>query len=192
MSAIANKWDNIYSQQQSEDAVPSTVLYENAHLLPSHGEGLDLACGMGGNAIFLASKKLQVQAWDVSTTALNKLKQYSELMNLSIKVSERDVENNPPDKNIFDVVAVSQFLHRATFNNLCGSLKIGGLLFYQTFTLEKTQNVGPSNPDFLLTKNELLNLCNEMEVLVYREEGVQGDSLKGWRNQAMIVAKRIK
>lgn len=191
MSAIADKWNNIYSQQQCEDATPSTVLHENAYLLPSEGDGLDLACGMGGNAIYLASHGLHVQAWDVSSTALCKLKQYSQLNNLNINASERNVEKSPPDKHCFDVVTVSQFLHRPTFSSICDSLKIGGLLFYQTFTNDKAQLIGPSNPDFLLEKNELLNLCSDLEIIVYREEGTQGDIQKGWRNQAMIVAKRV-
>ena len=52
-------------------------------------------------------------------------------------------------------------------------------------------DVGPTNSKFLLEKNELIHLCTGMEVLVYREEGKQGDTQQGWRNQAMIIAKRI-
>ena len=192
MCPIKDKWNNIYSQQRCEDAIPSNVLLENVHLLPRAGKALDLACGMGANAIFLAKQKLHVDAWDVSSTALKKLEQYSQANNLNIKQCVRDVEKNSPDANKFDVVIVSQFLHRPTFPALCASLHIGGLLFYQTFTLEKAQQVGPTNPNFLLGKNELLSLCREMEVLVYREEGSQGDIQQGWRNQAMIVARRIK
>ena len=50
--------------------------------------------------------------------------------------------------------------------------------------------LGPSNPNFLLNKNELLHLCAGMEVLVYREEGTNGCIAEGWRNKAMIVAKK--
>jgi 2-polyprenyl-3-methyl-5-hydroxy-6-metoxy-1,4-benzoquinol methylase len=191
MGSIADKWNKIYSQQNCADITPSTVVVENAHLLPSSGKALELACGIGANAIFLANQKLQVDAWDISTVALKKLDEYSRANNLSISTSVRDVEKMPPEKNSFDVVAVSQFLHRPTFHTLCESLRIEGLLFYQTFTLEKAYQTGPTNPDFLLGKNELLNLCKGLEILVYREEGVQGDIRQGWRNQAMIVAKRI-
>jgi 2-polyprenyl-3-methyl-5-hydroxy-6-metoxy-1,4-benzoquinol methylase len=191
MSAIEDKWNKIYSQQNCADIIPSTVLLENSHLLPSTGKALDLACGMGANAIFMAKLKLQVDAWDVSSTALKKLDEYCQLNNLNIDTSLRDVEKMPPKINSFDVVTVSQFLHRPTFHALCESLRVDGLLFYQTFTSEKAHQVGPTNPDFLLEKNELLNLCNGMEILVYREEGIQGDLQRGWRNQAMIVAKRV-
>ncbi len=190
MGSIADKWNNIYSKQHCADNTPSTVVIENSHLLPCSGKALDLACGMGANAIFLAKLNLQVDAWDVSSMALKKIEEHCQANNLSINTSRRDVEMMPPETDSYDVVTASQFLHRPTFHTLCNSLRVGGLLFYQTFTLEKVHLVGPSNPDFLLAKNELLNLCAGMEILAYREEGVQGDIQRGWRNQAMVVAKR--
>ena len=50
---------------------------------------------------------------------------------------------------------------------------------------------GPSNPKFLLDKNELLHLCKDLEILVYREEGTTGCITQGWRNAAMIIAKKV-
>jgi len=35
-------------------------------------------------------------------------------------------------------------------------------------------------------------MCQGMDILVYREEGQQGDVLLGWRNQAMVVARQNK
>ncbi|MDW3095989.1 MAG: class I SAM-dependent methyltransferase [Gammaproteobacteria bacterium] len=187
----ADKWNKIYSQQDCKQAKASRVVVENAYLLPASGRALDLACGMGGNAILLAQSNLTVNAWDISSTALDKLSKYSQENNLNIVTREVDVEQQPPEKNSYDVVVVSQFLHRPTFKALCESLYIGGILFYQTFSADKVDDTGPTNPDFLLAKNELLNFCKGMQVLVYREEGAQGDKQKGWRNQAMIVAKKM-
>lgn len=187
----ADKWNKIYSQQDCKQAKASRVVVENAYLLPASGRALDLACGIGGNAILLAQNNLTVNAWDISSTALDKLSKYSQENNLNIVTREVDVEQQPPEKNSYDVVVVSQFLHRPTFKALCESLYIGGILFYQTFSADKVDDTGPTNPDFLLAKNELLNFCKGMQVLVYREEGAQGDKQKGWRNQAMIVAKKM-
>lgn len=187
----ADKWNSIYSQQDCTHAKASRVVIENSYLLPASGRALDLACGIGGNAILLALNNLTVDAWDISSAALEKLNLYSQKNNLNIITREVDVEQEPPSKNSFDVVVVSNFLHRPTFKALCDCLNMGGMLFYQTFSIEKVDNTGPKNPKFLLAKNELLDLCKGMQILVYREEGVQGDKQKGWRNQAMIVAKKI-
>lgn len=184
------KWDAIYEQQDSLAVTAADVLIQNTHLLPSNGKALDLACGLGGNAVVLARHKLDVQAWDISEKALEKLKHYSAHNELTIEVVLCDVEKNPPQENTFDVIVVSHFLHRPTFPKLLDSLKPNGLLFYQTFIRDKVEEIGPSNSDYLLGKNELLNFCQGLEVLVYREEGKQGDGQKGWRNKAMIVAKK--
>ena len=185
-----NKWDAIYEQQDFLNVTASDVLIQNTHLLPKKGKAVDLASGLGGNAILLAKNNLDVEAWDISEQALKKLKHFSDLNELAIEVVLRDVEKQPPQENTFDVIVVSHFLHRPTFPALLASLKSKGLLFYQTFIKDKVVEIGPSNPDYLLDKNELLRLCQELEILTYREEGKQGDTHKGWRNQAMVVVKK--
>ena len=63
-------------------------------------------------------------------------------------------------------------------------------MFYQTYCQQKVQQQGPSNPNFLLKDNELLQLFSSMKVRVYREESLLGDHQKGWRNQALLVAEK--
>ena len=54
MDAVISKWNRIYSQLGQESYSAVQVLIENDFLLPSTGTALDLACGSGANAIFLA------------------------------------------------------------------------------------------------------------------------------------------
>ena len=151
---------------------------------------MDYACGLGANALLLAERKFTTHAWDISKVALKKLDVYASSLGLTISTLERNVEINPPDPNSFDVIVVSNFLHRPSFVRVVAGLRRNGLLFYQTFTQHKVNDCGPMNPDFLLDTNELLQLCQGLEILVYREEGLQGDTGIGFRNQAMVVAKR--
>ena len=191
MSDIANKWDAIYAPQSCEEAQAAEVLQRNKHLLPKQGKVLDLACGLGGNAILLAKLGFEVEAWDISNVAIDKIKHYAQTHDLNISAKIIDVEINPPTANTYEVVVVSCFLDRALLKHIFASVKPGGLLFYQTFTSNKVSSIGPSNPDYLLNENELLDACANMQVLVYREEAMQGDTTQGWRNQAMIVAKQV-
>ena len=71
---MMKKWNNIYLDQNCCEATPSDAVKENVHLLPqTPGTALDLACGLGGNAIFLAQKShLEVFAWDISSVAICK------------------------------------------------------------------------------------------------------------------------
>lgn len=169
---------------------PALVLSDNAHLLPQRGQALDLACGVGGNALFMAQRGLQVVGWDYSSAAIDQLKQFADRQKVKLQAEVRDVTVEPPARKSFDVVVVSHFLDRSIISDLIKTLKTGGLVFYQTFIQEKVNQAGPSNPDFLLKPNELLELFSSLRILVYREEALVGNVKQGFRNQALLVAQR--
>ena len=189
---LAAKWDVRYSDAQVGRDRACLALTENLHLLPKDGVALDWACGLAANALCLAQYGLNVDAWDLSPIVVEKVQRYAKQSALPIRCSVRDVIVNPPHADQYDAIVVAYFLWRPLFPHLIVALKPGGLLFYQTFTQEKVDgpDSGPSNPDFCLKPAELLSLCSELEVLVYREEIDQGDLALGLRNQAMIVARR--
>lgn len=184
-------WDQHYLSRDVGDQTPADVLMQNAHLLPATGEVVDYACGLGANACWLAHKGYQVTAWDASTIAVNKINQYADNFSLKINAEVRDLENNPPANQQFDVVMVSFFLHRPTLKNLQQILKPGGLLFYQTFCGDNVNGRGPSSPDFRLQQGELLKVFSDMQILYYREDNGFGDMQQGIRDQAMLVAAKV-
>ncbi|NOX09029.1 MAG: class I SAM-dependent methyltransferase [Gammaproteobacteria bacterium] len=166
------------------------VLSEYQHLLPDHGYALDLACGMGGNAVLLAKRGLQVTAWDFSEAAIKGLSAYASSNELKILAEVRDVEDSPPEIETFDVIVVSYFLERDLAPFLMQALRPGGLLFYQTFIRDVVSDGGPRNPQYRLARGELLDLFADLHPLIYREEGSQGDVSQGLRNEALLVAQR--
>lgn len=183
-----DKWDRIYRAAAKESIpAPARVLTENAHLLPPAGTALDLACGLGGNALFLAGRGLETHAFDISAEALARLDAFAARLGLRVRTEVRDVVLGPPSAASFDVIVVSRFLDRSLARPLMAALRPGGLLFYQTFTREKTAAIGPSNPAYLLAPNELLDLFRELRLVVYREEGSIGDPAQGFRNEALLV-----
>lgn len=190
--ADQRQWDERYREQGSIlPSTPAEVLIENAHLLPDKGAALDLACGLGANAIFMAQHGLQAVAWDYSAIAIERLNQYARQHNIELQAEVRDVVLEPPTDHSFDVIVVSRFLERSIIPQLCNALKPQGLIFYQTFISEKDPSVGPGNPAYLLEPNELLQLFAGLRIRVYHEEGLLGDMGRGFRNEAMLVAQRI-
>lgn len=189
MQDIREKWDALYARRESETVLPALVLDQNQHLLPRQGIALDLACGLGANALLLARSGLQVEAWDISPVAIDFVSKATG--NLPIKASVRDVVAEPPPSASVDVLVVSHFLDRALCPQLSAALKPGGILFYQTYCQNKVSQQGPSNPDYLLKDNELLALFDTLKVRVYREEALLGDHQMGWRNLAMLVAEKV-
>jgi len=183
-------WDQHYLSREVSEQTPADVLVQNQHLLPASGQVLDYACGLGANACWLAHKGYQVTAWDASAIAINKIKQYADNYSLKINAQTRDLENDPPVSQQFDMLIVSFFLHRPTLKNLQHILKPGGLLFYQTFSGEQQNGRGPGNPDFRLKQGELLETFSDMQLLFYREDNAAGDLQQGIRDQAMMIAAK--
>jgi len=192
MDAVINKWNHIYSQSGHECYTAVEVLTENDFLLPTIGCALDLASGLGANAIFLAEQGLAVTAWDISVVAIDKLTAYAVQQGLNINACQEKIMADSFTQCSFDVIVVSRFLDRTLSDAIIGALKPDGLLFYQTFTREKTSPKPPNNPDYLLTENELLALFSPLRVIFYRENALIGEQQLGLRNEAQFVGQKRK
>ena len=186
----ADKWNNIYRAGNHGSGEACQVLTEHIHLLPATGSALDLACGMGGNAILLARQGLVTSAWDISEAAIRKLDTLAKQQNLRITTRIIDVTRTPPLHDSFDVIVVSRFLERQLVTDIKQAIRTDGLIFYQTYTRARVDEKGPKNPDYLLNDNELLLLFHDFRILFYREEGTTGDPDRGYRNEAMLVAQK--
>jgi SAM-dependent methyltransferase len=183
------KWDARHAVAPDHDSGPAEVLEAYSHLLPSAGRALDVACGRGANALFLAQRGLETVAWDISAVAIEALTARARRANLAIEAEQRDVVGKPPPASSFDVIVVSRFLDRGMIPALKAALRSGGLIFYQTFLREAAAADGPRNPEYRLGSNELLELFRGLRVLAYHEEGLVGDLSRGRRNEAMLVAQ---
>lgn len=189
-TAGQKKWDARYTNAASDIPEAAAVLSLNQHLLPATGKALDLACGRGGNALLLAKAGFVVSAWDFSTVALEQLSVTASQAGLKIQTEVRDVLQLPPQSHEFDVITVSRYLERTLFPILIDALRPDGVLFYQTFTQQKSGGGGPGNRNYLLEENELLDVFGHQNVLSFRDEGLQGNIDKGLRNESWIVVKK--
>jgi 2-polyprenyl-3-methyl-5-hydroxy-6-metoxy-1,4-benzoquinol methylase len=190
MTSLIDKWNAIYSQSDHSDYEIAAVLMEHSFLLPSSGTALDLACGLGSNGIFLAQQGLAVTALDISSVAIDKLNRYARQHQLTINAYQQQITPDSLKPASFDVIIVSRFLDRTLMNAIIDALRINGLLFYQTFTREKATPTPPHNPDYLLTKNELLTLCAPLSVVFYQENALIGQHQHGLRNEAQFIGQK--
>jgi len=168
-------------------SAPSQWLTDHRHLLPATGDALDLACGSGRNAIWLAEQGFQALAVDRNTTALDALSEEAKLRRLSLRTQVVDLEDGPPflDPDSFDLIVVVHYLHRPLFPGLVRALRPGGVLVYETFTRAQAARGKPTNPAFLLQPGELLTLVRPLQVLARREGEFEGKML------ASVVATAI-
>ena len=190
MQSVKEKWNRIYARSAGVPVV-TAVLAENAFLLPPSGQALDLACGLGANALFLARSGLAVSAWDIAEDAIAKLAAAAERQGLALRAEVKAIDAQAFAEQQFDVIVVSRFLVRELGPAICNALAPGGLLFYQTYTQAKVSPVGPSNPAFLLQPAELVQLFSPLQLLYFRDNGLQGDCTQGLRNEAQYIGKRL-
>ncbi len=183
-------WNARYRGREPDATGPSEVLAWHSHLLPRQGRALDLAAGLAANGICLAGHGLETEAWDVSDVAVATVNRFARERFLPLTARIRDVQARPPEPETFDVIIVSRFLHRPLCSALTAALRPCGLLFYQTFTRLKVNDRGPSNPEFLLAPGELLHLFAGLQPVIYREEQDLGDLSSGFRDEAMLVARK--
>ncbi|TXK98067.1 SAM-dependent methyltransferase [Methylococcaceae bacterium CS1] len=175
----------------SINSEPASVLSENLFLLPSAGVALDLASGLGANALLLAKQGLTTQAWDISSVALRKLQQQADAHAIAIRTFTQEITTQSFSPNCFDVIVVSRFLDRSICNAIMQSLKPNGLLFYQTYTQYKSSEQGPKNLRYLLAENELLQIFSSLKLVYYRENSGLGAIRQGLRNEAQFVGQKI-
>ncbi|WP_286162363.1 class I SAM-dependent methyltransferase [Methylobacillus flagellatus] len=147
-------------------AAPSGWVTQHAQHIRAGGHVLDLACGSGRHARWLAAQGWQVDAVDRDHDALASLAGAE-----NIRVLHADLENAPwPYDSLFDGIVVTRYLHRALFPQLTAALAPGGVLIYETFMRGHEQYGRPTNPDFLLMPDELLKVFeSSLQVLAFEQ-----------------------
>ena len=160
---------------------PASWLVENADLLGQGGNALDLACGRGRNALVLAAAGLSVRAIDRDPENIASLRITAERLDLPVQVEALDLEADGVslDRGVFDLVVGIHYLHRPLFPALMEALRPGGLLLYETFTVDQAEHGHPKNPAFLLRHGELRELVAPLKVLRERDGEFDGRRVAG-------------
>jgi tellurite methyltransferase len=153
-----------------DDISPSPFLAENIGLLP-RGRALDVAMGGGRNTIYLARMGFRAEGVDISSEAIKKAQESAAANGVSIgtRVADLEAGDYSVEKNAYDVIICFNYLHRPLIPHIKEGLKQGGVVVYQTYTIDQAQFGKPDNPDFLLAHNELLEMFRDFRCLRYFE-----------------------
>ena len=187
MPSSQAEWDEKH-RLAGEDAAaePAGILRELLPLLPV-GRVLDLACGTGGNALFLAKRGRHVTAVDWSGASLDvlgdkaraegivtrRIRQFEDsrgTRRAGLDLLQADLEETRLPESKFDLVLCVRYLQRTLFPQIIRALRAGGLLLYETHTQAQLDfGGGPHNPAYLLRTGELRDAFPGLRVLFYRE-----------------------
>ena len=158
-----DRWNKKYSTKDKIDETPINLV-KYYHKLAHRGLALDIACGKGRHSIFLAQNEFEVDALDISSKALESIKNIA-----NIYPREVDFDNFKIIENSYDLIVCTYFLNRDILDNIKKSLVNNGILIYETFIEDKDSSIEIQNPNFLLQKNELKDKFNDLEIIFYEE-----------------------
>ena len=99
-------WDKIYQQQGQvqTEVLPKVKIAADKFKRNGCLNVLDLACGTGRHAVYLAKEGFDVYASDISEKGLAIAKQQAALANVNIKFKRHDMKTIPYQKESFDAV----------------------------------------------------------------------------------------
>jgi SAM-dependent methyltransferase len=147
------------------DATPSAWVRRWAAWIRPGGAVLDVACGAGRHARFLAQLGFEVDAVDRDVTAFD-----GAPPNVALLQADIEAQTWPYAGRRFDAIVVANYLHRPLLPVLVDSLESGGLLVYETFAAGNERFGKPSNPAFLLQPGELLDAVRgKLRIIAYED-----------------------
>jgi len=131
---------------------------------------LDLAMGRGRHAHLLARAGFRTFGVDVKLDAVGDAVARARGDGLLVRGWCADLTEIRLPAGFFDVVLVTRYLQRDLFPAIRETVKAGGIVLYETFTVNQRRlGFGPTSPDHLLEPGELRKLFETFEVMFYEE-----------------------
>lgn len=167
------------------DLTPAPLVVDTAAGL-APGKALDLACGAGRNAIWLAEHGWEVTAVDAAQEAIEILRSRAKERRLKINTVVANLEHGEfeIESSCWDLIAMCYYLQRNLFKEVKRGVKPGGVAISIVHMTEPGEEPGPHR----LLPGQLEQYFSGWEIL-HRYEGKPND-LAHHRAVAEIVARR--
>jgi 2-polyprenyl-3-methyl-5-hydroxy-6-metoxy-1,4-benzoquinol methylase len=172
------RWDRRFATVGPGLPGPPPVLVGREDLVPDGpGRALDVACGRGTVAVWLAGRGFTTTAVDVSPEALRLTTELADSHDVHVTTLAADLDDGLPPAvgGPFDVVVCHRFRDPALYPALAGLLAPGGLLVISVLS-----TVGDSGGSYRAEAGELRAAFGHLEVLVDEEA----------HGEAHLVARR--
>jgi SAM-dependent methyltransferase len=185
-------WDERFrTGSYPQDPDPSPVLREYVDAVPD-GRALDVACGTGRNAVYLAEQGYQVDAVDKSREGLDVTMENARDAGVADRVEpiQADLTEYAFPTGTYDLVTISFYRVVDRLEDVKEALAPGGWLFYEHH-LRSTDDTpsGPSSDRYRFAANELLRCALDLTVLYYDETTEERPSDRR-RASARLLARK--
>ena len=185
------RWDQQHLNSSGADQPAAFLreIIESDSWQVVYGTALDIACGKGRNAMYLAQRGFAVTALDISMVALDEGRCQALRHELQIDWQQRDLETDGLVGGPFDLIINFNYLQRSLWGSIRQMLKPGGHVIFETYLVDQAVIGHPKNPDYLLRHNELLASFEGFRVLFCREGKFVDGHARAFR--ASIFAQKI-
>jgi len=158
------KWNRRYREGAYTERVhPCALLEDWIDGIPV-GRAIDVACGAGRNALYLADRGFAVDAVDISGEALDRARGIARQMNLAVNWLEHDLDDPPELGSSYQLILVVRYVNLPLIRQLVTHLAPGGFLICEQHLVTREEVVGPSSAAFRVKHGDLLALAQGLQI----------------------------
>lgn len=169
-AADREKWDERYRLGAYEDRTHPSAWLECWLAGVTVGRALDVPCGAGRNAIFLASRGFSVTGIDISGVALARAEATARARGLSVEWIRRDLDTGHGVTGAFELIVLIHYVDLDLLRDLAGLLAPGGHLVVELHLATDQPVAGPKDPAFRVAPGALRDAAGQLDILGYSEE----------------------
>ena len=177
---MPRNWDDHYANAANLNLDPAPLLVEVADMLPP-GHALDLACGPGRNALYLARLGWQVTAVDSSQSAIRLLTERAGGLAIHTHVADLEQHHFAVAPGAYDLICDFFYLQRDLFPSIRDGVRPGGMFAGAIHLFDENR---PSA--FAMRPGELRSEFHGWKILFYSESAEPNHQ----RHAARIIARR--
>jgi tellurite methyltransferase len=177
---VPRNWDDHYTHAANLDFDPAPLLVEVAEMLPP-GHALDLACGPGGNTLYLARLGWEVTAVDGSPAAIGLLTERAGGLKIHTQVADLAQHQFAIAPAAYDLICDILYLQRDLFPAIRDGVRPGGMFVGAMHLADENRASA-----FCLRHGELRREFRGWKILFYSESAEPNHT----RRAARIIARR--
>lgn len=160
---MPRNWDQHFADPAHIDSAADPLLIQAADLLPP-GLALDLACGPGRHALYLARLGWHVTAVDSSAVAIGLLRAQSARLPIDARLADLEKNEFRIAPDTYQLICDFHYLQRDLFPQIRAGVHPGGVFVGGIHLAQEGRN-----PNFSLQSGELRSFFDGWKVLFYSE-----------------------
>lgn len=189
-----NKWNQRYAEGAYADRQhPSELLVQALTERDGKwtGKALDVACGAGRNALYLAEKGFSVTAIDVSDEALRRAARAARDRQLVVEWVNRDLDAVVDLEETYQFISMIRYVNSQLLSAAARAIGEGGLLVVEEHLQTDADVIGPRSPEFRVAPGELAKAAAGLEI-IHQFEGLTTDPDGRQVAVARLIASRSR